>query len=320
MSRCFPFPPPGYMRNGARSEALIEPIKLQKEIEMARKDKREKKDRKEKKEKKREKKEKRKEEKRKRKEGTGLNTDNDGKKFKHINKIKEIKADGSLLKGEEYENEQLERSGITEELDQPVSSFEPCCLSDSTQSSKRKRDTLESSHDHGSAIKIRLPLRKHKEPEESKSKLKHQVGSSSGSAGIANSLTQDKVGSGHQLQRLTNTEINQVTGNPNSRHCKVLLQNLVPPNAVVTNNKLDDESQGVSSLYKSLCQIPTLSYDALDSLDQDWLFRSEPTEARSVSKKAKFDSNILQCSKSMWPRAQYLPEVEVYALPYAVPF
>lgn len=28
MSRCFPYPPPGYVRNGIRDEALIESIKV----------------------------------------------------------------------------------------------------------------------------------------------------------------------------------------------------------------------------------------------------------------------------------------------------
>ncbi|KAI3734396.1 hypothetical protein L6452_13864 [Arctium lappa] len=52
MSRCFPYPPPGYSRNGATYEALIESIKLQKETDKAKaerkKQKRAKKDKKEK--------------------------------------------------------------------------------------------------------------------------------------------------------------------------------------------------------------------------------------------------------------------------------
>ncbi|TKY57616.1 kinesin-related protein 12 [Spatholobus suberectus] len=445
MSRCFPFPRSGY---GARDEALIESIKLRKEIEKA------KKDRKEKKEKKREKKEKRKEKKEsKHKEGTTTSHgSDDGKKLKLISEIKESKADGRLQKGEDCENEQHERSGITEELDQPVTSLEPCCLSDSTQSSKRKRSSPQASHDHGPAIKIRLPLRKHRDPEELKSKPQFQVGSSSGSVGVADSLTKNTLGNGYrQLQCPTNTEPKQVLGNSDSRHCKVVqnlvhgdavvtkktlgsdrqlqylaksepkrvlgnsdsrhgkaVQNLVHGDAVVskntlgsdrqsqylpktepkrvlgnadyrhckavqnivhggavvtkntlgsdrqllqcftntetkrvlgnsdsrhgkamqnlvpgdvfTNNAVADESQKVASLYKSLLQIPPLTYDGLDSVDQDWLFSSEPREARPGSKKQKTDSDMFQLSKSVWPRAQYLPEVEVYALPYAVPF
>lgn len=62
-------------------------------------------------------------------------------------KLKDI--NGKLLMGEDYENEQLERSGITEELEQPVSSPQEPYSSDSTQSSKRKRCTLLPNQDHG---------------------------------------------------------------------------------------------------------------------------------------------------------------------------
>ncbi|KAL2585370.1 hypothetical protein AAZV13_14G184200 [Glycine max] len=396
MSRCFPFPPPGYR---ARGEALIKSIKLREEMEKAEKDRREKKEKKrEKKERKREKKEKKErrkaEKERKLKDGASAcpGTD-DGKKFKLINELKETKADGKLQKGEDSENEQHERSGITEELDLPVTSVEPCCLSDCTQSSKRKRSSPESTHDHGSAIKIRLPLRKHREPEELKSKSKFQAGCSSGSVGeTANSFTKTTLGSDRQSQCLRITELNRVLGNSDSRHGKAM-QNSVHGDVVVTKNTLGSDqylrvtepkrvlgnsdsrngkakqnpvhgdavvtkntfgsdhqlksleitepkrilgnsdskhckalqnlvpgSQKVESLYESLLQIPPLTYDGLDSVYDDWLFSSEPKESRPVSKKQKCDSDVFQLSNSMWPRAQYLPEVEVYALPYAVPF
>ncbi|KAL2319186.1 hypothetical protein Fmac_033062 [Flemingia macrophylla] len=595
MSRCFPFPPPGY---GARGEALIESIKRRKEMEeKAKKDREEKKREKEekkrlKKEKKREKKEKRKEKKeRKLKEGTtthgvddgkelneGTTTSrcndhsnkrkhaegtiscgSDGKKLKLLNEIKETKADGKLQKGEDCENEQFERSGITEELEQPVTSVEPCWLSDSTQSSKRKRSSPQSTHDLG-PIKIRLPLRKHRETEESESKSKFHAGSSSGTVGIADTLaetalvsncqsqcpmdtegkrpmntepklpisaeprrvlvntdsrhskvlpklvhagavtTKSPLGGDNQLQWPKNTLSKRVIGNSGSRDCNVMqnsvdavvtkntigsdhqshlkntgskcvlgnsdtrhgkamhnlvhrdavvtkrtlgrgrqvqqlttaevqqptmteprralgnsdprqkalqnsvhrdavvakrslgrdhqvqrpatkepywalensdsrnglavqnlvqrdavaakstlgsdrqlqcltnadpkrdleksvsthgkaMQNLVPVDAaVVTKNAVDHEREKMESLFKSLLQIPVITYDGLGQEDEDWLFSSEPKEA--VSKKHKTDSetNVFQFSDSPWPRAKYLPAVEIYALPYAVPF
>nr|KYP71019.1 hypothetical protein KK1_010262 [Cajanus cajan] len=597
MSRCFPFPPPGY---GARGEALIESIKFRMEMEKA------KKDRKEKKEKKREKKERRKEKKEKKlKEGTSTfhgtshgsdskkvklikgtttsHVNDGGKKFKLINEIKETKADTKLQKGEDCENELIERSGITEELEQPVTSVEPCCWSDSTQSSKRKRNSLQSTHDHGLPIKIRLPLRKHREPEESKPISKFNVGSS-GSVGIADPLvktalvsdrqsqrpmitepkrpmntvpkrvlgnsvnsrskvlpnlvhgdavttkttlgsdrhdsqshllknTQSKrvlgnsdsrhgnlmqnlvhrdavvakntLGRDRQVQRLTDAEMQQLTiteskralgnsdprhgkpvqnsvhratvakntlrdpqvqqpsitevqqltnteakralgnavprhgkavqnsvnrdavvarntlgsdrqvqqptttevkqppttevqpvaitepkravGNSDPRHGKAVpnsvqrdavaaknthgsdrqlhclvksepkqvigksdsrhgkaKQNLVPVDAaLVTKTAVDDEMEKVASLFKCLLQIPPIACDGLDPVDEDWLFSSEPKEARPVSKKQKTDSEtyVLPFSNTPWPpRAQNLPEIEIYALPYAVPF
>lgn len=220
-------------------------------------------------------------------------------------------ADGKLQK--DIDNELLERSGITEEHDQPVSSHQEPCLSDSSQSSKRKREA-----DHGPAIKIRLPLRKHREPEEPKSE--YQVGSSSARVGNADSFTQLASASDHRLQSISNNENNQLPGNSDSGHGK-RLQSLVPGDTPVSNIILDDKSRREFSLYDSLLQIPQVTYDGYDSADEAWLFRSEPTEAKPISKKLKYDSEAaLRCSSSMWPRAQHLPEVGIYALPYTVPF
>lgn len=66
-----------------------------------------------------------------------------------------FKDNWKLVKREDYENEQLERSGITEELDQPVSSPQEPYSSDSTQSSKRKRCTLLPNQDHGGNRSLR---------------------------------------------------------------------------------------------------------------------------------------------------------------------
>jgi hypothetical protein len=65
-------------------------------------------------------------------------------------------------------------------------------------------------------------------------------------------------------------------------------------------------------------QYSWMTYDGLDSLDQDWLFSSVPKEPKPVAKKQKTDA--VQFSKSLWPRDQYIPEVDIYVLPYIVPF
>ncbi|PNY03733.1 hypothetical protein L195_g000141 [Trifolium pratense] len=441
MSRCFPFPPPGYLR---KTDALIEEsikIRLDLDLEKPKKERKEK-DKKEKEEKKREKEEKKREkkekkEKRKRdkehkhKDSTSSHA-TVGIKFKFID-VKESEANGKLQKVENHENEQLERSGLTEEHGQPVSSPQEPCTSDSSQSSKRKRDSLLPSEDNGPPIKIRLPLRKHQEPEESKqgfqlgsssrtvglpsshsqeartierppqaitkveSKQGFQLGSSSRSvvqnshshearpierppqaitkveskqgfqlgsssrSGVPNSHSHEartierplqaitkveskpgfQLGSSSRsvvpnshshearrverpLQGVTKTETtNQLHGNPASKVCKPL-QNLAPVNAKPANetvnkeSRRDKESRRVEALYKSLHNIQPVTYDGLDSLDQDWLFSSVPKEAIPVAKKQKTDA--FQCSKSLWPRAQYMPEIDIYALPYTVPF
>lgn len=174
--------------------------------------------------------------------GTTTSHDKDGgKKFKLINEIKETKADTKLQKGEDCENELIERSGITEELEQPVTSVEPCCWSDSTQSSKRKRNSLQSTHDHGLPIKIRLPLRKHREPEESKPISKFNVGSS-GSVGIADPLVKTALVSDRQSQRPMNTVPKRVLGNSVNSRSKVL-PNLVHGDAVTTKTTLGSDRQ-----------------------------------------------------------------------------
>jgi hypothetical protein len=196
-------------------------------------------------------------------------------------------------------------------------------------------------------------LRKHQEPEESKQGF--QIGSSSKSVGLPNSHTLEarrierpiqgftkveskqgfQLGSSSRsavpnththearrvdrpLQGITKAETtNQLHGNSVSKVCKPL-QKMVPVDAKPANETVDVESQRVDSLYKSLLKIQPVTYDGLDSLDQDWLFSSVPKEPKPVAKKQKIDA--FQCSKSLWPRAQYMPEVDIYALPYTIPF
>ncbi|KAJ4964001.1 hypothetical protein NE237_023940 [Protea cynaroides] len=152
MSRCFPYPPPGYERkNGALDETLINSIKLQKEREKAKKEKR--------KEKKREKKE---------KEREGEKAKNacvEDKKLKHEKRHKNERGKienvvGNHPKTSEEEAEQLEKSSLTEEYGQPVSSQNSYDTSDSTQNShNRKKHNLSSDsrhNNHGSIFRIRL--------------------------------------------------------------------------------------------------------------------------------------------------------------------
>jgi len=159
-------------------------------------------------------------------------------------------------------------------------------------------------------------------------------------------VTENTPGSDRQLKSLTKSK--RVPNKPDSKHSKAV-QNLVHGDAVITSievddvmvtdkavdamdidkaagdamsivNAVDDGRKKVESLYKSLLLIPPVTYDGLESLDQDWLFSSEPEAKPPVSKKQKCDSDVFKLSSSMWPRAAYFPEVDVYALPYAVPF
>lgn len=277
-----------------------------------------KKERKERRREKKEKKEKRRREKEEKlKDSTTSHASVTGIKFKLNNEVKEHKDSAKLRKVEDYENEQLERSGITEELEQPVCSPQEPYSSDSSQSSKRKRGIELPSQDHGPAIRIRLPLRKHREPEESKQGF--QLGSCSRSVGVADLLARDTSRTERPLPSIKKAETpSQLHGNSAPKVCKPL-PNVVPVDAVAAANEtVDDESRRMESLYKSLLHIQPITYE-LGPLDQDWLFCSVPKQTMPVSKKQKIDA--VQCSKSLLqPRAQYMPEADIYALPYTVPF
>ncbi|CAI9296423.1 unnamed protein product [Lactuca saligna] len=155
MSRCFPYPPPGYSRNGATYEALIESIKLQKETDKAKserkKEKRAKKEKKEKKEKRKDS-----EKSKLQKNPNESQQDSYSKQFPPLN-----------IKRKEDTIEQLEKSDLTEEHSQPVDSHKPSYSSDSTQNSnKRKRDdpVVPDDSNHVKPIKIRL-FKKQKGPD-----------------------------------------------------------------------------------------------------------------------------------------------------------
>ncbi|CAA6666719.1 unnamed protein product [Spirodela intermedia] len=106
MSRCFPYPPPGY----EKSLALIESIKLQKGREKTEKER---------------KKEKRREKKEKKDKSKGDKVKTEDKKHGH-------------KKRHQDENEQLERSSLTEEHGCPVAIQNLYDSSDSTQNSSKR--------------------------------------------------------------------------------------------------------------------------------------------------------------------------------------
>ncbi|KAK4275099.1 hypothetical protein QN277_018236 [Acacia crassicarpa] len=308
MSRCFPFPPSRHMRNGACSEDLINSIKLQKERGEAKerdevKEQR-KKDRRKKKEKRKERKE------RKEKDANAAHhSDGKGKECKlkelesyQLEKIITEQGSGCLQKVGDEDNELNERSAITEEHDQPFSSTEPCCLSDSTQTSnKRKRSVSSTSSDHGTAIKIRLPLRKHREHDEVQQD--YHAGSTE-SKGITEAITVGQRNS--ELEHEENQYLTSAGAGPSSK-------------------PIHSKRGRKASLYNSLFQnwnSCALQLKGFELEDHDWWLSTSPRQEETQStKKVKSVSDALGCSSStLWPRAQYLPEADIYALPYTVPF
>ncbi|CAM8882387.1 unnamed protein product [Rhodiola kirilowii] len=109
MSRCVPFPPPGYETARTYHEARIQSMKLLKEKEIAKKDG---------------KKQKRQEKKQKRKAEKGIEVENEkhGHKRRHKDeRCQEDKKRGSNKKMEESGVQQLDKSSLTEEYRHPLS-------------------------------------------------------------------------------------------------------------------------------------------------------------------------------------------------------
>ncbi|XP_038699514.1 uncharacterized protein LOC119996790 [Tripterygium wilfordii] len=131
MSRCFLYPPPGYVRSHSGGLALSESI-----------------------EKKRRRRERRKEKKERSKKGIFFDIDDDTVKKHNGGYISELKV-------EEQEVEQSEMSSLTEEHEQTVSSDGP------QSSKKRKASSSSNGSDHEENIntvrRIKSTLRKHKE-------------------------------------------------------------------------------------------------------------------------------------------------------------
>ncbi|GAB2292184.1 hypothetical protein Dimus_026435 [Dionaea muscipula] len=145
MSRCFPYPPPGYAGKCASNEALIMSIKLRRENEKANSGK--------KKEKKREKKEKKDERREQRKAKVTADSEKE---------LVDSRPAQDDPKGEsKYKLELLEKSNLT------VEHGRPCNSSESTENSaKRKRDAESSTiiQNHGKIIRIRLSSQKRDDP------------------------------------------------------------------------------------------------------------------------------------------------------------
>ncbi|XP_041021848.1 uncharacterized protein LOC121263120 [Juglans microcarpa x Juglans regia] len=152
MSRCYPYPPPGFVKDGG---PWFDCIKLQREREKIKTE-----IKKEKKREKKEKKEKRKSDRGKEKPtgtGHGKRRKLDYQKYDQLERSREESQGAHIQIQIEAEAEQLERSGLTDEHEQPTCSINVC--SDSLQgSNKWIRDTSPTSglRSHGAIVRIRL--------------------------------------------------------------------------------------------------------------------------------------------------------------------
>ncbi|KAL0360521.1 UNVERIFIED_CONTAM: hypothetical protein Sradi_3736600 [Sesamum radiatum] len=307
---------------------------LQKEREKS-KEERKKDKKREKKDKKKENKEKKKEKKDKKdkKDKTPQNLDKSGIAQGHIGKNIWPDPKGELLyKGSQAEPEQLERSSLTEEHGQPLSLCAPSTSSDSTENSnKRKRHSSppDVARSHSKIIRIRLPSKKPNESDAS-----DRICSTSGWTTPLSqnkddiSLKNNKGNVCCTLQGTSNIAHGLPSKTDRGQICSTS-GHINPVAAVKTgipsvNNKVMTPMQRMELQYKNLIENwnpPQWQDSSLDSDEQDWLFQGK-NEGKRAEKRQKAGNDSLPCSSSsaIWPHAQYLQDVDVYALPFTVPF
>ncbi|XP_011003056.1 PREDICTED: uncharacterized protein LOC105109889 [Populus euphratica] len=235
MSRCFPYLPPG---------CLTESIKLQ--GESFEKGKHEGRKRGEKKER------------RKHRKGNSEERSRVADKF-HL-------EDKRFLPKERGEED--EKSDLTEEDKQPLSSQSLCYLSDGGKT-------------HGTIIRIQLPLRRHRGHD-----------APVNGAGLCSSLgTTDSV---PQKNKIVETSL----------------------------RSYDKEMRTAESLYQDLIANleESFQFELNNLVDQEWLF-GKTKQDRHGYKRLKVCHDV-SCHADSTTRlcAQYLPEADVYGLPYTIPF
>ncbi|KAI4325418.1 hypothetical protein MLD38_030821 [Melastoma candidum] len=315
MSRCFPFPPCGYGRNGIHDEALIESIK--KEAEKAKKER--------KKEKRREKKE------RKAKE----NGDVDNKKHRHKRRHKD---DGDLAREKDREcqkkrkldSEHAERSNLTEEHGKAINSQNS---SDSTSSNdqRQKPDFVpEAGQNSASIIRIRLPLQRQRDPEvvpigerscsapvrtDLFAREKHENALRSSSVS-GEHLSSSSVRTGQELAvKHGRTELHLLTG---------VNETSTSGNDLLTVPKLKHHRPSSSELhYIDLIENwapPQYQSLSVDLDDQNWLFEGKQKPCHGTDRCKVEQDSLVNTSSTAWPLSQLLPDLGIYALPYAVPY
>ncbi|XP_073145353.1 uncharacterized protein [Henckelia pumila] len=316
MSRCFPYPPPGYTLRRSSEDALIESIKLQKEKKKA----------------KEQRKERRKERKERRKE-------NDEKRKERKDKANQSSDKHDISKGQNDKNiwansDHLEKSGLTEEHEQPICLRIPSTSSDSTENStQRKRDfsLVGGRHGHGNIIRIRMASKKQNS---STSSIDEHVCSTSGRTDVPAQNKDEICGKSKQEAIYIPTEETRkfgqgfTAGTEKELVCLISKNDTGPP-CITGISPLPDavrsSIQRRELKYNKLIETwlpPQLEDTCLDTDDLDWLFGGKNQGIRT-EKRLKSECDNMSCSSSstLWqPHARLLPEVGVHALPFTVPF
>ncbi|KAJ7967157.1 glutamic acid-rich protein-like isoform X1 [Quillaja saponaria] len=301
MSRCIPFPPPGYLWNGVGGEALVELLKLRRERAEAKKDK--------------------KKEKRRRKTENKHKTDEKiKKKHSHQRKQKQDRSknaeeNSDCQKKREHENHGIDHSSLTEDLEQPIipgrvdtnilypfvtvgrstqidfqlhNDQEPIASAVCTTPSRTNLDVLEK---YGLAPRLG----------------KEQLRATSGMATVVSRKIDFKDGIALGSSPPAEIEFAAANGFETSSKSSFLME--------LKFRKLIVNWEPLS------LQTEHSEFD-----DQEWLFERRlsrsPTGQNMTAKEdssQKMAANEELCRGS-YPHARYLPDADIYALPFTVPF
>ncbi|KAF9587420.1 hypothetical protein IFM89_002601 [Coptis chinensis] len=254
---------------------------IKRERDQAEKERRKEKKREKKEQKKREKIEKKKREKI---EKLGANGEVEKKKQSHKEEGGHTEHKVTLCKEmKECEIEQLERSDLSEEHGQPAGILNLCDSSDSTQKSrKRKNRSLPSDGNH------------------------------------------NQRGTEIIAQKMADISSNLTIKQPclDSGRIEIAVQDSVKHAAVAKlSTRKSITPQTDVQLRETLDNwVPSaVQFEQMDAENLEWLFDMPPSKHEAKRSKVS-DGASCRENPSLWPRACYLPEVDIYALPYTVPY
>ncbi|XP_008221233.1 PREDICTED: uncharacterized protein LOC103321223 [Prunus mume] len=295
MARALKYTFSDYARNAVSREALLEPTKLQREMEKNGKSQR--------------KKERREIKGQGRKEKDTLHNVKslDDKKCFQQKKGKKGEAKGWSPQKIEHEVDQLERSDITNEHGLPTCTENNSYLSDGTQSSKKSKPLI-----------VRFKL-KHSEPDAS------LACSPSGRVDLLPPERTEVDLAQSQPRAETNAQLGRVSSKPDqdlpcstSEGMETIGQKRSASAAF--ENQIQSEDSLHATLIENWIPPPDQFADVGDG-DEEWLFGTKH-QNRCGSKRFKASNNeVSSCTRSaLWPQAQWLLEAGVYALPFTVPF
>lgn len=165
----------------------------------------------------------------------------------------------------------------------------------------------------GTIVRIRLPLKKERDDE--------KLCSTSGRVDFHVQLKNESVNVPSQMHLCcTNGRENILAEELTAEPSKKVLPCSVP-GRIETSYKSKTERTGY--LYKALIEnwVPPRPQDQENFFrDEEWLFKTKKQEDRPAPYKIEAGNDVISCSRKLWPQGHCLTEVDLYALPYTVPF